>query len=536
MPIRRRQSPRQSFDSPAAIILSLSIVCLAVTLYFTQRSWAYNSDDVAWQTILLSWHLGHTVYLGAKDNFISHVPFFQLLGYLFAPSRTVLGVEATIMAVLNFILFFVASRYFLRRCKVPLGYSALLPFLWLASSGYGFEQLFLNSNWRDFEVGVSFIFFMLAARYYYDELYPLRSKRTIILTGLACAVVGAYVYSDPYFFYFTLVPIVLFFEVLYLVGKVDKSKTLFILGAAIVSIIIAWLIELCMSQFRFLIPKGKPIGFAGFHHLIANSSLAVRAVFTIFGASFAGVHGLGVALLAAVCNSMVILFVAYVLYQSRAVLRMGVKAIWADRPHELWRGFLGALTLLVLLAYILSSTETDILTYRYLIILIFACTLLIALYQLIPRKDRWLLNSLLVLATLLNLANSYNGTRYVNHTLPDNQRNSANYAVINTVQRLGLSKGYSGFWDANINTYLSKGRIWFLPITCSTGRAQPLHLLVDSTLFTQPSARSFYLVDPDISTNPPLCSQEQIIMQFGEPNRTVKVLGRTILIYNHDLM
>jgi hypothetical protein len=114
----------------------------------------------------------HVAYMGAKDNFLTNVPFFVLLGRIFPISRTTLFIEPSIFAAINFILFYIAGLYFLKRCSINISYYSLMPFVWLSSFGSGFDQLFLNTDWRDFEADVSFIVFMLAAKIYFDNIRP----------------------------------------------------------------------------------------------------------------------------------------------------------------------------------------------------------------------------------------------------------------------------------------------------------------------------------------------------------------------------
>ena len=116
----------------------------------------------------------------------------------------------------------------------------------------------------------------------------------------------------------------------------------------------------------------------------------------------------------------------------------------------------------------------------------------------------------------------------------DNIKNNSNFSLIATVNHLNLSKGYAPYWDGNINTYLSKGSVHFLPIICSADRTIFMNYLVDASQYKTPVARSFYLVDSDLKF-PPTCSDTAILKQFGDPAKVVKVGNITILIYDYDL-
>ena len=76
--------------NPAFIVLIVCLLLLTISLHFAYQSWSYNSDDVSWQTILLTWSAfnGHVAYMGARDNFLANVPLFILFGRFLPMNRT----------------------------------------------------------------------------------------------------------------------------------------------------------------------------------------------------------------------------------------------------------------------------------------------------------------------------------------------------------------------------------------------------------------------------------------------------------------
>jgi hypothetical protein len=519
--------------SPVSVVLLLSLVFIVVNLFYSQRTRPYISDDVSWQTIFMTWHpfSGHTAYMGAQDNFVVNAPLLWLMGQFFSPSRTLLLIEAAIMACVNFALFYVACLYFLRKCKIAVGYFSLLPFLWLASFGYGLERLYLNTNWRNFNGGVSFIFFMLASMVYFGDIKPLKSRTSQAITVLSSLVAGVFLYSDPYFLYFTVVPIVAAFVVLYLMKKIVKKDLLVILGATLISFITAAGARFAIARAGLLSPSPAAPQFVARGEFINHVFLAIDGTLKIFGADFRGDYIKSLSGLTAVANYTLVAFIAYRAY------RTGTSKEKSHSDNSVSSQiviFLIGLCALVIAVFILSTNAVDLYSYRYLIAVVYAAVLMLAIFASNLRRARVVFIPIVATAIMCNMLSAFHDSKYPQVGAEDNMANSANYNLINAVKKLGLTKGYTAYPDGNINTFLSGDSIDFLPVTCETdGETQPLKLLVDGSLYKQKAEKTFII--PDNVSNP-TCSERQIIAQFGMPNQSVWAGGETILIYNHDLV
>jgi hypothetical protein len=516
------------------LMLALSLVLIIANLYLTQRTRPYISDDVSWQSTLMTWSPlnGHRAYVGVKDNFVVNIPLIWLLGQIFSPTRTLLFVEASMFAVCNFVLFYIAGLYFLKKCKVPIGCVSLLPFLWLVSFGYNFAALFLNTCWRNFEIGVTFMFFMLAAKLYYREFDPLKPRLGILWAALVCLVAGAFIFSDPYFLIFTMGPIAALFIILFLLRKVDRRQLLIVLGGVVLSLIIAKVIKRVLFHVGIAVPGGGlPLSIVNPSNLGSNIAAGFKDTLTIFGANFTGLH---IATFAGVATLLNFAIVVLIVWRIVSVVRpdKADKGRWNLEPARLWRYFLGGLCAFVLAVYVLSSIISPG-TYRYLIVPVYAAVLLLALYLPILKRVRSVIAVVLIAATFLNVLNLYHAVSRAN---AGPSPNSANYELIYKVQALGLTKGYGSYWSGNINTYLSGGAVKFLPTLCKNGRTQPYRVLVDSGVFAKHAARSFYILNPVVDSGPsPVCSEQQIIGQFGKPQQMVHVAGETVLVFSYDL-
>jgi len=530
---KNRKSLLTILLSPSVVVFVVAIIVMVVSLAFTHRIRPYNSDDVSWQNILFTWHpfSGHRVTLGGSDTFILKIPLFSLLAHFFSPSRKLLFLESSILAILTFTLFYIASLYFLVKAKIKLSYLNLLPFVWLASFGYAFDQLYLNPILRNFEIGLSFITFMLVAMVYYGSINPLRSVVSKAVTLLASITAGMLIYNDPYYLYFTVVPVALFSAVLLLMKKVPKNSVITIYACIFLSLIFAKLTSLIATNAGIDIVSVYPVQFVVFDKFFANLALSLHGILVIFGADFFGRKMVNIVTASAVVNALVVGFIFYKICQLRKEVTGGL----GDKLNtgRLWTVFFGLFFVFVFTAYAFSSLAVDLNTYRYFAILVFASVLFLAITVGSLRSGRLFVAAVLIAGIVLNLYVTVGGAQgYVPPGVAGNRGNYVNYDIIHAVGSRGLTKGYGDYWQGNINTFLSNDAVEFLPILCSDGHTRPFHWLIDEARFNRSAQRSFYMIDPDL----PTCTPEQIITQFGEPNDTLLVTDKTILIYNYDIL
>jgi len=508
-----------------------------VNLVLVYHNRSYNSDDVSWQNILLSWKpfSGHKAFLGGSDNFIIKAPLFALFGHFFAPGRRLLLLESGVFAGAAFTLFYCSSLYFLKKLKIRLNYVNLLPFLWFASFGYFMARLYLNPILRNFELGLSFVTFVLAAKTYYREIDPWGSWTAKATTLLSSVIAGLLIYNDPYFLYFTLAPVVVLFVLLYALKKLERTKLLTVLGIAIASLVFSKLIaHLAIKAGAILLFK-EPAKFVSFDALSSNVMLAIQGTLNLFGANFFGQLAASLVAVAALLNFGILVFIFYRTWGLR-------RAVWAAKgefsPYLLWSGFFGCLSLFVLAVYTFSSLAVDIGTYRYLIMMAFSSVLFLAIVIGSLKKGRLVLAGVIVAAILFNLAAAVSGSR---SSLGDqagaliNKPNSLNFQIIDALRTKGLTKGYAPYWDGNINSYLSGGDIAFLPISCfESQKTEIIQFLIDQGQLSRPASRSFYVIDPDLSS-PATCTPQQVVTQFGQPAETFRLSDKTIWLYNYDI-
>lgn len=524
--------------NPVVVVFVISLAFLTTSLVFTHYQRSYNSDDLSWQAILLHWRplSRDTVYLGASDNFVDKLPYFAFMGHLLSPGRKALFIESYVLAVTAFSLFYVSAIYFLKKVGSRLNYISLLPLVWLSSFGFSYSELYLTPMWRGVEVGLAFLTFMVVAMYFYDEIHPFGSAITKLATVLCVALAGFVAYSDPYYLIFALGPIGLFTVALVAMRTIRLRKGVAVLVALLGSLVFYKLSALCATRvLNFHMVATFPAQFVTVENIPANTMTALHGLLIIFGADFFGkVIGLHISLVTALINAVLLGFLIYKVLDVRKDILARPKATLPT----LWVAFFAILGLFVFLVYT-SSTLTDVSTYRYLFILVMSWILFLC--ALIGRTQRaeWraVAGILLTIAIVLNIGTLIHGT--VGYQEPGdlggNVRNGLNYALIGAVMSKGLTKGYANYWQGNINTYLSQGKVSFLPTQCDAGKTIKDNWLIDASAFNKQATASFYLYDPDIP-QPPTCTLDQITQQFGTPRTTLTVGDKLVFVYNYDIL
>jgi hypothetical protein len=259
-----------------------------------------------------------------------------------------------------------------------------------------------------------------------------------------------------------------------------------------------------------------------------------------YGADFFGQPVFRLETLVAAINASILGFILYKVFCLRhAIKRPNIHSLSLPR---LWLAFFACLMALVFLVYT-SSTLAAADSYRFFIVSIYASvTFIVAILSLSKHAAmKFIVSTLLVAGTLFNL-HTVTLTKNVAEQpyVAGNVGNTVNSYIINVIRSTGLEKGYGSYWHGNINTYLSNGRITFLPTLCENGETLQFHWLIDGGDFDRPANRTFYLIDPDIPLPPPIwpptCNEKELKAQFGEPEQTLKLHNKTILVFDYDLL
>lgn len=521
---------KQFFKQPTFIVLIISLLLITIGLIIFQHNYSYTSDDVSWQIILSTWKpFNHQIaYVGDRDIFLDNVPFIYIFQLLIKNPRDLILITTIFLSDLSFILFFIASLYFIKRLtKNRLNYLTLLPFVWLASLSVILSASFVNPNWRTLEFGLSFIYYMLAFKYYLDEINLFNSWKNSILTILTIGLTSLMIYSDPWFVYFVIIPIIILFVSLFLIKKTTYQKMITIIYVSVISLLGARILRSIMARIGILSPSSNSFGgiyITKIKNIIPTIHNLILYLSNLYNINFNSFFNSLISLI-----SLVLIFV--IIYDLAKTFQK-YKQLKTISLNLIFNSFLIMLAIFTIVSYIVDDNGVTN-TGRYLILLIFITTLLILLIiQTAKNNNLKALTIILIVAIIFNIIQAYNTYQITNTEKP----NLYNYNLINTIKKLGLTKGYAGYWNANINTYLSKNKIYFLPVICNNKNINvPYPLLDNSAMFKKPSQKTFLIVD-NLEQRANLCSMSEIYNQFKKPQKIINLNGTKILIYNYDII
>lgn len=521
---------------PISIVLIFSLAILSLSILFIGYLRPFNSDDLYWQQAVRTWRpfSGDVFYFGTKDIFVMLAPIFVFFESLFEPSRNLILFEAWLLTVLTFVSAYFSAVYFLKKMRMPITIFSLSPFIWLASFGYPMVENYLNSDWRTLEVGIAMLTFTFVAAICFEDFKPLKDTRNKILSTLAILYVGLVSYSDPYFLIFTLGPIFIFVPILYILRKISRNTLTLIIGGALTSIVCAKLFAYLGLKAGFHIPTDVPAAFVSLENLLANVASSLHGLLIIFGADFFGKEVMKLGTIGNIFNASLVAAVG--IYIWRAIRSLKLSRVRSLSHLELWKNFWAIVMLFVFLVYT-SSTLVLSTNYRFFIVFVYCAVIALALTLGSGTKKlfRIVVILLLIVGTCFNLSRT-TLTNYVRSqpNVASNAHNAVNYEIINAVKKTGVRKGYTTYWQGNINTYLSKGKTLFLPTICEGGKIHTFRWLIDGDQFSETAEKSFYLFDPGF-TAPPLCTPQQAVQQLGKPEKIIVISDKQLLIYPYDI-
>src|SRR6202012_5909403 len=96
-----------------------------------------------------------------------------------------------------------------------------------------------------------------------------------IIAFITCIVASEFAYSDPYFIFFTIMPITALFAVLFLLKKVPRRTFFVILGHSVLSICLAKLIAYGVTVIGLKTPTGTGVVVSGFQKILPDMGHAL---------------------------------------------------------------------------------------------------------------------------------------------------------------------------------------------------------------------------------------------------------------------
>ena len=527
----RQASWRKILQSPAFVMLLVSSILLTFGLICVYKIRPFTSDDVFWQTILLRWQPfeGTLVTLGNSSVYVDKIPLYQIINFFLEPGRKALFLQSYIPAMLGFIGFYISSLYFLKKAGARLNYLTLLPFAWISSLGYSFVQLYLNPNWRGYQLGFSFILLALTAALWNKDI-NLRSLASKLILVFLVIYTGLQLYSDPFILYLTIAPLAIFAIIVFALRKISRRQFTITMISIIASYLFSKIFGIISASAGIRSAVDYPMQFIQFDKLDASIWSSLYNVIIVHSADFFGLK-LALPAITPVLNFLVVLSALFVIYIILKKIRIPFAKV---SLNSFWIMFFITLTILVFILHTISTMGDGTGTYRYFMTTVLIYTLLLAYFIGTNGRYKHILAGLLVLAVIGNIGGTL--TRSLDQNRGEVALNTANQQNLHTIDLLenkGYTKGYANYWDASITSYLSQGKLTVLPSVCSGPVLRSWHWLSDDKSFNLPAKKTFYVFNPTATVGP--CTVQTIESQLGQPSETFNSGPWKIYAYDYDI-
>ncbi len=489
----------------------------------------YSSDDVAQQTVLLnSGKYGPQEAWIGVDNFVVKLPFYQLVNSTLGESRVALLVTVVAFNTMAFIglaaTFWIIWRDKLRESRKKIALPVVLglvAFLWVASLGSDLATSFVNPNVRNAEVGICIFLAVLAL------FWAKREKAAWWGTALISLLTGVLIYSDPYFLYTLFIPLAAVPAYYYFFDKKSigaiNAVRLYVLLAA--SFVVYKLVNLFTGALGFNVYH-PDVMFAGLATLGKNILNVISSFLSIFHGNFFG-QVASIDTMVVIANAA--LAVAFVALTIRYLIKHQFTS-----PYAVLFGLTIVATIVL---YGISTNSDSPYTVRYLVLVPYVVLFLVpfVLAEMQNSRLKILFVGLMIVASVGNTFTMFK-TAY-NHGIPGELLgNTQQLNVIKQLDSHGLEKGYSGYWDGNITTYLSKGAYLTVPVVCNTqNQLQVYYWLMDDAWLNKKVSSSYLIIDAAEDTFN-RCDATALESQFGAPKETIQIdTRRTLHVYDYDI-
>ena len=252
------------------------------------------------------------------------------------------------------------------------------------------------------------------------------------------------------------------------------------------------------------------------HILGGDTGIALGGIFSTLGSGTMTYLETGVALL--VCAAVV----ATVVHAGRSVAgpRPETGRDRAELAHLVFWALVAATDLTVFLA---TSYAVDLTAYRFL------TPLLVASAALLPLLGRHRPAGRAVIAVGVAALAAANAWALASIGLPAPVQSTP---LVRALEASGVRNVYADYWEANVTTWATGGRLDVRPVTeCGMAGTQLCPVLVNAAAgwFLNPPGLTAVVVDPSRSV------KRAPSATYGEPQRVIRIGNVTIYVYSHAL-
>jgi hypothetical protein len=519
--LKRARTAERSWLLPSV----LPVILLLPLLALRHLRVIYTSDSTAQQSIVRTWlDVGHGTTTVPRDTWALKVPIYLVLENLPLSPRDRLLAAVLVLNALTFLMLGWAVWKLAASSTAGVRwYEVAVPLAWLSTLGGGIGSNRMLPNYRNIELGLSFVMLALIAGYLAgqpstaDEAAPgfrrfVVLNRRSIAAGAGCALLLSLLwFDDPYIELLLAAPLVVA-ALGWFVLRERNRRLLWLVAVLIASFAGTGLLRAIAARAGIAFSYGE-------HALaVSPSDLALHLSFLLpgTGLQLLGPNSWDAGAADLITRGLVVAVFAVQLVASGRLAWYG----WRERRFVVT--FLALHWPLVVAGFLVSWDTQNVSAGRYLILGI--CDLSVATAVLLPElraRHRGLgraLIALLALGAVLNLstgaATAIDAARRPSLGLPHQQAEVD--AIHRAATEFGAVKGYAPFWSANITSYLAGAPVTEAEIVCRNGRLSTRQWLSDTARLTRKAGPVFLLWDPT-ATYLTGCSAAIRDAQLGAP-------------------
>ncbi len=478
------------------------VIALAALLALRHPRVIYTSDSAAQQSIVRTWlDVGHGTTSVPSDTWALKIPLYLVLEHLpLAALDKMLAAVLVLNTVTFLLLGWAAWRLAAGWGEGVRWYELAVPLAWLATLGGGIGSNRMLANYRNIELGLSFVVLAMVAGYLARPTPPTADDdgprprwrwrwRPIAVGGASAVLCAVLWYDDPYVEMLVGLPLLAAALLWYRLRERDV-RLLHVAAVMAASYVITALFQHGSGLVGVTLDTAPALA-------VSPSDLRLHLSLLLPGTGLQlGVDGWASRPLDVLAQILVVAAFVVLVAACTALAGLG----WRRRRFAVT--FVALHWPLVVAGFLVSWASQNASAGRYLILAV--CDVAVATVLLLPELRRLrpaaarALVALLAVSALVSLdTGAYAAIDADRRPSPALEHQQAVVdAVRQAVREHGAVKGYAPFWDGNIISYRAGEGTTTAEIVCRDGRLSTREWLSDTVRLTRPARAVFLIWDP----------------------------------------
>lgn len=506
------------------IILSALVIIIFAISYLRIHESVIDSDKVVDFLLMKEIIKGDFLRIWyPPDNFLHRIPYVYFFYIFFGSSIKTLLYSSIIDYILMYLIFGLSYYLLLKK----LGLKSFWIFVVTYTSFVTYSSFctllsnqMANPFGRSIEISLSFLLFVFLLNNHAKK--PEKLKLILVRSFLFIIFLGVILFSDPFLTFSFYVPLGAYCFVRFLLKKGNSYYTRYFF-IILLSVVFSYLIKFLLRLFGIIVYSDNP-SFTTIDGVFLHLSYFTKDLLFMYNANFSSLK---------LASLKTVVILANLSILTTSIFGLATIFIKKSKNFIEVNLFLIILFVINISSYLFSDKAFDQqATIRYLVLIPFILLFGLAqIFELIQNNKR--LKNLLLLVLGISIL-------YATYSLVNNYRNVSIYnnqnGLVKTLQDNKLSYGYAGFWDAGVNTFLSNNSIKVRQVICLDNKIYPFYWATSESWYKkQDSESSSFLIRDKTDNFTEPCSEQLLVNQFGQYNKTIIFGNKTIYVWNYNI-